>query len=429
MSADAVAREPIVSTEVNVWHRTIWQIMPLMVACNVIATIDRSNIGFAKLHMLHDLSMSEITFGFGASLFYFGYVLFEIPSALASHKFGAPGWFARILLTWGIITLLLGFTQSAMQFYFFRFALGMAEAGLYPAQIFYLSLWFSQKRRAGALGVLTLGSAFGNGLSAIICAPLLQLHAFGLAGWQWIFIVTGSMPILIAPLVLAILPRKPQAAKFLSEEEKSLLLAGVEASGPKIEPSAGSIRALLSRRLIWPIVVYVCLMISLYGIIYWAPSIYQSLKVSDTDNGFLVAVPWLLDAIALIVLPRRLQSIRAVDAGLCCSALLAAVSFAIAATIGGPGVKFVALCIGIPSISVAIALFWTKPLVLFKGTKSVVAIGLISTLGSIGGIFAQNGMPRLAQWSGSPSTAMWLPGVCMLLVALLALGKSAIRET
>lgn len=423
MTVAEASRQPVITTEENVWRRTTWQIMPLMIACNVIATIDRSNIGFAKLHMLHDLSMSEVVFGFGASLFYFGYVLFEIPSALASHKFGAPGWFARILITWGIVTVLLGFTRSSTEFYLLRFALGAAEAGLYPAQIFYLSLWFSQKRRAGALGLLTLGSAFGNGLSAIICGPLLQLHAFGLAGWQWIFIVTGLMPILIAPIVLAALPRNPREARFLDKEEKSLLLADVNASGPTIEPSAGTIRALLSRQLIWPIAVYVCLMIALYGIIYWAPSIYQSLQVSDTANGFLVAFPWLLDAIVLMLLPRRLQSTRSVNLGLCGSAFLAAVSFAIAATIGGPALKFMALCVGIPSVSTAIALFWTKPLVLFKGTKSVVAIGLISTMGSLGGILAQNGMPQLARWSGSPSSAMWLPGACMLAVTLLTLSR------
>lgn len=251
-----------------VWGRVTWRIMPLMVACMIIATIDRSNIGFAKLQMAGSLGLTEVVFGFGASLFYLGYIAFEIPSALASQRFGAPRWFARIMITWGIVTVLLGFTETREGFYLLRFLLGAAEAGLYPAQIFYLSLWFPPERRAGAMGLLTLGSAFGNSLSAVICAPLLELDAFGLQGWQWIFVITGLMPILMAPLALAVLPRGPQDATFLTDAQKTHVQAAVDDSLPKAQAHVSVVKALLTTRLIWPIIVYVGLMISLYGVIY-----------------------------------------------------------------------------------------------------------------------------------------------------------------
>src|SRR3546814_862721 len=149
--------------------------MPLAVACLVFSAIDRANIGFAKLGMLGDLGFSETVFAFGASLFYLGYVLFEIPSAMAGYRYGARLWFARIMITWCITTLLLAFVHSTTAFYVLRFLLGAAEAGLYPALVFYLTLWFPQHERARAMGVLTLGSAFGNGFSAILCGSLLDL--------------------------------------------------------------------------------------------------------------------------------------------------------------------------------------------------------------------------------------------------------------
>src|SRR6185436_19395200 len=139
--------------------KLLWRLMPLLVAGLVISTIDRGNIGFAKLDMREDLGFSEPVFAFGASLFYVGYVLFEIPSAMASYRYGARIWFARIMVTWAITTLLLAFTQSATVFYVLRFLLGAAEAGLYPALIFYLTLWFPAEERGRAMGVLTLGSA------------------------------------------------------------------------------------------------------------------------------------------------------------------------------------------------------------------------------------------------------------------------------
>ncbi len=117
----------------KVLDRVLWRVMPYVTACMVIGTIDRSNVGFAKLSMTHDLGMSEAVFALGSSLFYVGYIAFEIPSALGAHTFGARLWFARFMLTWGLATLGLAFTSSTAMFYVLRLLLGVAEAGLYRA--------------------------------------------------------------------------------------------------------------------------------------------------------------------------------------------------------------------------------------------------------------------------------------------------------
>ncbi|MDE2073542.1 MAG: MFS transporter, partial [Alphaproteobacteria bacterium] len=135
--------------------------MPLAALCFVVGVIDKSNIGFAKLEMTHDLAMSEAVFGFGASLFFLAFMLCELPSALLGHRFGARAWIARIMATWGLTTVLLAFTASVPEFYGLRFALGVAEAGLYPTLLYYLTLWFPQAQQARVSGFLLLGSAFG----------------------------------------------------------------------------------------------------------------------------------------------------------------------------------------------------------------------------------------------------------------------------
>src|SRR3546814_6214591 len=136
--------------------------------------------------------MCEAVFAFGASRVYVGYLLFEIPSALGVHRFGARLWFARIMFTWGLASLGLALTRSTEMFYILRFLLGAAEAGLYPCLVFYITLWLPRAYLARGVGMLTIGSAIGNGAGALISGPLLDLDGMlGLAGWQWIFLITG----------------------------------------------------------------------------------------------------------------------------------------------------------------------------------------------------------------------------------------------
>jgi MFS family permease len=164
------------------------RLMPLVCVLYLVAYIDRANISFTKLQMLDSLHLSEVVYGLGASLFFIGYMLFEIPSNVMLHRFGAPKWLARIMLTWGIVTLLLAFTQNATMFYILRFLLGAAEAGLYPGVIFYLTLWFPTQHRLRMLGYFTVGSSLGNMLGAPICGFLLDQGGWlNLEGWQLVF--------------------------------------------------------------------------------------------------------------------------------------------------------------------------------------------------------------------------------------------------
>lgn len=400
--------------------RVLWRIMPLSILCLVISAIDRTNVGFSKLGMLEDLHFSEAVFGFGSSLFYVGYVLFEIPSTMANYRYGARIWFARIMVTWSITTLLLAFTQSPALFYVLRFALGAAEAGLYPALIFYLTLWFPEHERARAMGYLTLGSAFGNGLSAVLSGSLLDLDGqLGLAGWQWIFVVTGALPLVTTLLVLRYLPSTPADATFLSEGEKERVARMLEPAADTAHRRHG-FSALLKPQVIGFGLLYGIFLGSLYGVNYWMPTVLRDFGVSGSLNGLMIGLPWAVDAVLLLIVMPRLRTNRTINAALLPLSLIAIVSFAAAASWGGLMLKGCALLLGIPAISLCIACFWTIPVRYFRGAEGAAAIGATSMIGNLGGVATLNLMPALAGYWGSPAAALWVPSLGMAVIAIWA---------
>jgi MFS family permease len=413
-------------------NRTIWRVMPLVTACMVIGTIDRSNIGFAKLSMANSLGMSEATFALGSSLFYLGYLIIEVPSALAAHRYGARVWFTRIMATWGLATLLLGFTQSATAFYVLRFLLGAAEAGLYPGLLYYITLWVPRPQQPRAIGFLTIGSAIGNGMGALIAGPLLDLNGVGgLQGWQWIFLVTGAMPMLGAFVVFHVLRDSPAQATFLDGREKQRLLALVDS-----QPSQGAalgkvVAAITSLRVVGHGLAYATILTALYGVIYWSPSIVKTFGVTGTQNGMLVALPWALDIVLLLTLPRRLKSPASVLKAIVVLCMAGVAAFAAAVLVDDSMFRYGCLLVGIPCISLVVALYWTFPVRLFKGAQSAAAIGAIAMLGNFGGLIGQNMMPAIAQWGGHPTAALWVPCVCLGAImagALNALARSGREE-
>ena len=402
--------------EASVINRLSWRIMPMVIGLYLCAIIDRSNIGFAKLQMLDDLHLSEAGFAFGSSIFFLSYVLVEVPSALAAYRFGARLWFARIALTWGLLTVVLAFSNSGLTFYFLRFLLGAAEGGLYPAVIYYLTLWYPERHRVRAVGLLTLGSAFGNMLSALIAGPLLDLDgAFGFTGWQWVFIVTGIPPILLSVVVLKFLPNTPADATFLSASEKSWL--GTSNSAPRHH--ANPLRALIDPKVLSMALVYMLINISLFGVIYWLPTVIKGFGVTGTQNGLLNAVPWGIAAVLLITLPRRLHTEKAIVKATMVITLIGVMSFVAATQLDTNVLRFIALAIGAPCISILFPCFWYFPSKLFQGARSATSIAVINTIGLIGGFIAQNLMPGVAQMTGTAVGAMIVPAACVGLLFII----------
>jgi MFS family permease len=403
-------------------RRIMWRIMPLMVGMMMLSVVDRSNVSYAKLQMVGSLGMSETTYGLASSLFFIGSLVFEVPSALAAHRFGARLWFARILLTWGLLTVLLGFTFSGSLFAAGRFLIGAAEAGAYPGIIFYLTLWFPKRYRVQAIALMTIGSPLGNMFGSLFGGLLLNLDGgLGLAGWQWVFIATGVPAVLLFALIVKYLPNGPQDAGFINDREKAWLSGELSRGEISQTLHTNPLRVLLDWRVWWFSLVYSMITLALYCVIYWLPTVVKGFGTTSTQNGLLNSLPWALVALVLLWIPRHLREHRNVLVGMALIALCGAAAFLTSTLLPENWMRYVAFVVGTPCISLMFPCFWYLPSQIFKGAHAAAAMAAITTLGSLGGFLSQNLMPWVAHWSGSALAAMLVPAASLALLAVSAL--------
>jgi MFS family permease len=213
------------------YRKVSWHLIPFLLLCYVVAYLDRVNVGFAKLQMLNDLKFSETIYGLGAGIFFIGYFLFEVPSNVILHRVGARMWIARIMISWGLISAAMMYVTTPAMFYVMRFLLGLAEAGFFPGIILYLTYWYPAHRR----GRTTTFFMTAVALSGVIGGPLSGwamttfAGTYGLAGWQWMFLIEGIPSIIVGIFVLLYLDDRIAHAKWLTEDEKALLARNIAA--------------------------------------------------------------------------------------------------------------------------------------------------------------------------------------------------------
>ncbi len=181
-------------------RRIAWRLLPFLFILYFIAYLDRVNVGFAGLEMSHNLGFTDRVFGLGAGIFFAGYFLFEIPGALIVERWSARKWIARILVTWGLVTILVSMIHTPMQFYIARFLLGLAEAGFFPGVIVYLTHWFRHEDRARAGALFMTAIPVANVLGSPLAGWLLGVHWLSIPGWRWLFILEGIPAVLLGIL-------------------------------------------------------------------------------------------------------------------------------------------------------------------------------------------------------------------------------------
>lgn len=367
-----------------------WRILPLAIVLNVVAFLDRVNLGYAALQMNRTLGLSSEAFGFAAGVFFVGGLLFEVPSNILLLRFGPRKWISRIIVTWGVIATLTAFVQSPMQLYVLRFLLGVAEAGFLPGMVFYLSFWFREKERASALGLFLFSMPLTYVIAAPISTTIMQhAHWLGIEGWRWMLFIEG-LPALIGGVVcFFMLAESPEQARWLSASEKAWLADQFEQEQKRI-PHARDVnarQALTHPTILLMALIFFLSQIGALGIGYWLPQIVRTLSstLSLTQVGLVSGLPYVVTSIALIVWARWSDRFRE-------RKLFAAIPLAIGA-IG----LFVAgttqnAYVAILAITCALAgLFATRPpffaILPQVVTRSAVAVSsaVIASIGNVGG--------------------------------------------
>jgi len=379
------------------------RIMPFLILLFVMAWVDRVNVGFAKLEMLKDLGFSEAVYGFGAGIIFLGYLLFEIPSNLLLERIGARKTISRITILWGITAAATMFVKTATSFYILRFLLGAAEAGLYPGVILYLTYWFPARRRAQMLGyfmtAIPLAGILGGPISGWIMGNL-GLRA-GLANWQWLFLLEGVPSIIMGLLTLAVFVDKPGQARWLTDSEKQLVLADLEADNRQAGSRKHGFGEALRVPQVWLLtLIYFCLVSANPTLGFFGPTIIKGLGVnSNTMIGLLSAVPYAVGVVGTVLVGRhsdRTLERRYHCALSCLAAAIGLVLIGVFAKI--PVLAFTALILSVTGVLSAFAPFWQMPTMLLAGAAAAGGIAFINSLGNLSG------------WVG-PSVVGWLKDV------------------
>ncbi len=375
--------------EAVVYRKVIRRLLPLLMACYVVAYLNRVNIGFAGLRMLSDLKFSQAVFGLGAGIFFIGYFLFEVPSNILLHRVGARAWLARIMVTWGIVSSAVLFVRTPGMFYTMRFLLGVAEAGFFPGVILYLTYWFPSQRRARVIATFMTGIP----LSGVIGGPLSGwiMNRFagynGLAGWQWMFLLEGLPAILLGIALWFYLDDGIHSAEWLTKQEKELLKTKIELDTKSVTAHV-SLRAVFLDGRVWLMaLIYFCCVMGQYGLTFWMPALIQTAGIRGVFKiGVFTAIPYLTAVVAMVLSAKSSDRHRErrwhLAIPLACTAV-GLTGSVLATTHTVSAVAFLALAAA--GVLTATALFWSLPTAFLSGVSAAAGIAAINSIGNLAG--------------------------------------------
>jgi MFS transporter, ACS family, tartrate transporter len=404
-------------------RKVTWRLIPFLFVLYIIAWLDRVNVGFAGLQMNADLGFSSTVFGFGSGIFFLGYCLFEIPSNIILERVGARIWIARIMITWGLISAGLMFVRTPAFFYLLRFLLGVAEAGFFPGVIYYLSLWYPTAQRARAIAAFMTAVPVTGVIGGPLSGALLELDGlYGLAGWQWLFLVEGLPAVVLGASVIFYLKDRPETTHWLGPAERDWLVGTLvaERRACVLKPN---IRAALTDPAVWKLgIIFLLVAAGFYGYSFWAPLVIKSLTgLSNFKVGLVLAA-----ISAITILGMLLNSYHSDRTG------ERAVHIAIPLVVMGVGLIGCAL-LRQPVLAItALALvplghcasygpFWSMPTQFFTGPAAAAGIALVTMIANVGSFAGPTLIGVLKAKTGTHTDAFLLLGGLAVVASLLAL--------
>ena len=289
-------------------RRVALRIIPFLMLCYFVSFVDRVNLGFAALDMVSDLHLSPTVFGFGGGIFFLSYFLFEVPSNLLLARVGARRWIARIMLTWGIFAGAMALVSGPRSLYLVRFLLGAAEAGFFPGVILYITYWFPAQYRARIIGWFTVAIPVSSFLGSPISAALLEADGWmGLRGWQWMFVLEAVPAVVLGLVCLVVLRDDPRDATWLKADERTWLLARLEADArrPMVIGEMSLWRVLWNKHVLALAVVLAGSTAVSSGLQLWQPQIIKSYGLTNMQTGLLNSIPFALASVIMVWAGRR----------------------------------------------------------------------------------------------------------------------------
>lgn len=404
-------------------RRIAFRILPLVVVMYLVCYIDRANVAFANLHMSVDLGFGDRVYGLGVGMFFVGYVLFEVPGALILERWSARKWLARILITWGLITILNGFIHTPRQFYLARLLVGISEASFAPGIIVYLTHWFRESDRAKAIGCFFIGTPAASSLGAILAGWLLGVHWLGIAGWRWLFILEGIPPIVLGTVALFYLTDWPRDAYWLAEDERDWItqeLAAETAAKKKVRDYS-IWQAFRDWRISLLTLAWLLSLTAQLSSTYWLPTFIKRLShLADTRVALLGALPGLLGIAGLVANGWHSDKTGERKWHAVLPLIGAGALFLLVLRTGGHyGIAVALFSVGFAMFYWYQPVLWTIPTIILCESAAAASFGLINSVGQLGGLVGPYAVSYLNEKTGSVQAAFAFIGVTFFLSALV----------
>jgi ACS family tartrate transporter-like MFS transporter len=402
------------------------RIIPFLLVLYIVAYLDRINIGFAALTMNASLGISTAQFGLLAGIFFWGYFIFEVPSNLLLHKFGARMWIGRILISWGLVAMATGAVRSVGHLYVARFLLGVSEAGFFPGIILYLTYWFRQRDLARVISLFVMALPLASILGAPVSGFILDhVHWAGMSSWRWLLTLEGFPAVLCGIITYFFLPSRPAEARFLTEEEKGWLTAElVQEEHEKTNgQSISALRALVHPR-VWHLAATLFAFdVALYGMSFYMPQSVRSFSsgYSNTTVGMLVMLPHLAGLASMVLVSR--SSDRTLERRYHCAIPISVAGVALVSlgATNSPNLAIALWSLGAMGMYGFFGPFFSMPSKFLSGFSSASGIALINSVGNLGGFVGPSLIGAAAKGTRGISGGVAMAGVALFLSAAVVL--------
>ena len=421
------------AVERSAMRKVYLRLLPFGCLCMIVCYLDRINVGFAALTMRADLGLSATAFGFGAGCFYAGYCSFEIPSNIILMKVGARFWIARIMLTWGLLSMAMALVWNTTSFITLRFLLGLAEAGFFPGMLLYFTFWFPSAHRGRMVawfGVATpVAVAIGGPISSVL---MLLDGIWGLAGWKWLFIGEALPAVILGFVCLVYLVDGPLKANWLTAEEKAWLAAEMERERKEVTEAHGLIsmwQALINPRVLALAVIYLGIVTASVGLVLFAPQIIKQAGLSNFATGFVTSIPYIAGVIGMILWGHLSDRMNERRWNLFAGCVLSAAALVLAGWLVGTIVAVAAMCLATVGFYGSKGPFWSVPNTILSGTAAAAGLAFVNSVGNLGGWFGPTIVGWLADKTGGFAGGLYvLSGFCALAAVVTVIGVAGARR-
>ena len=427
------------SIEKSTIRKVTIRILPYMFIAYLVAFLDRVSITYASIGgMDKALNITSTAFGLLSGIFFIGYFLCEIPSNIFLNRFGARKWIARILISWGIVTVATSLVNSVTHLYILRFLLGIAEAGFFPGMILYITFWFRPKERARNVALFMTAPPIANALGAPLSTWVAQnVHWAGIPGWRWLFILAGIPAVIIGLITLFYLTDRPENAKWLTKQEKDWLMNELKKEQEeKVKLKRLPFKEVIKSGVVWKFTfINLTYVVGLYGISFWLPRIIQSFSkvLSTTQVGVVTMIPYLCGAVAMVIIGRNSDQTGERKYHAALGPFLGTIGLIGVLLSHNSILSMVLICVATVGLYSFSGPYWAFTSSMVTAELAVIGIGIINSVGNLGGFVGPYAIGWLNDSTGGITAGIAFLALMLTLTSIQVLlirgEKSQVKNT